>query len=201
MRARDCPRGHGATLRRVIVRTSATDPIRVDWIAGLDGAGAVGLTFAPGKRAVGAYSGIRWERDLDADLERLRHVEGADVLVTLMEPHELAHHGIATLPDRARAHGLMWRTLPIRDGSVPSSGWALAALLAQLRAAGDQRVVVHCLGGLGRAGLVVGCHLVGLGWRPDRALAALRAARGPNCPEMRAQVAYIQAWAHAKAVA
>lgn len=205
MRRRDGPLARGATLRRVIVRTSATDPIRVDWIAGLTGPGGVGLTFAPGKRAVGHMSGVWWERDLEADLGRLRQVERADVLVTLLEPRELVGACITALPERARVHGFQWLALPIRDGGVPSNGWRLAArlaaLLAELRRAGDRRVVVHCMGGLGRAGLVVGCHLVGLGWSAERALQALRAARGPSCPETRAQADYIRAWTHARAVA
>jgi hypothetical protein len=186
----------GATLRRVTVRTSTTDPLRVDWVAGLPaGAGAVGLTMAPGRRGLGMHSGIDWQRDLGADLERLRRVERADVLVTLMEPRELAAYGIADLPSRAHAAGLRWRGLPIRDGCVPARGQPLAALLAQLRTMAEARVVVHCLGGLGRSGLVVGCLLTELGRSADAALAALHRARGPRCPETPAQVAYVRAWA------
>ncbi len=190
-----------ATLRPVETRTSITDPIRVDWIRGLEGPGAVGLTFAPGKRSIGHASRIWWDRSLDADLDRLRSIERADVLVTLLEPREMVSAGIADLASRARAHGLRWLSLPIQDGGVPTSGWGMAALLAKLRQETASRVVVHCLGGLGRAGLVVGCHLVGLGWSSGRALEELRRARGPSCPETSAQRDYIRAWAYARAVA
>lgn len=179
---------------RAGVRTSATDPLRVDWVAGFS-VGAIGITMAPGRRGRGPHTGVDWQRNLTLDLERLRYVEQADVLVTLMEPDELARFSIATLPARARAIGLRWRGLPIRDGGVPSSDVELLDLLLQLRAEEGARVVVHCLGGLGRSGLVVGCLLAELGWSAESALEALRRARGPLCPETPAQVEYVRAWA------
>ncbi len=50
----------------VRVRTAKTDPIRVDWLP-VGGRGAVGLTFAPGKRSPSRG----WERNLGDDLDRL----------------------------------------------------------------------------------------------------------------------------------
>jgi hypothetical protein len=64
------------------VRTSATDPLRIDWFRG-----RVGMTFAPGKQT-DARAGFRWERDLDADLDRMLE-DGATVLVGLLTDSEL----------------------------------------------------------------------------------------------------------------
>jgi FAD/FMN-containing dehydrogenase len=65
-------------------RTSATHPIRVDFIPkpehGL--AGQLGMTFAPGKKAHGIDG--HWDRDLMADLGRLRQEYATDVLVSLI---------------------------------------------------------------------------------------------------------------------
>lgn len=165
----------------------------MDWVPAAGA--AVGLTIAPGRRGLGVHSGVTWQRDLGADLERLRAVERVDVLVTLMEPRELAAYGLADLRARARSAGMRSLALPIPDGGTPASGWPLADLLAQLRAASGERVAVHCLGGLGRSGLVVGCLLTDLGWSAAGALEALRRARGPSCPETAAQVEYIRGWA------
>jgi hypothetical protein len=43
-------------------------------------------------------------------------------------------------------------------------------------------VIVHCLGGVGRTGTVIGCALRDLGYSPDDAVAAIRAHR-PRWPE------------------
>lgn len=57
-------------------RTSASHPIRVDWLP-TPWLGRVGLTFAPGKIQRDAATGS-WERDLKADIERLRSEYSAD---------------------------------------------------------------------------------------------------------------------------
>ncbi|HVA32773.1 MAG TPA: protein-tyrosine phosphatase family protein, partial [Candidatus Baltobacteraceae bacterium] len=58
-----------------------------------------------------------------------------------------------------------------------------------------ERVLVHCRGGLGRAGTVAARLLVELGMDPAEAIAAVRRAR-PNAIETAAQAAYVRnrAW-------
>jgi protein-tyrosine phosphatase len=176
-------------------RTSASHPIRVDWLSPL-ASGALGLTFAPGKHSRSVSEDVIWARDLGADLERLRTVERVDVLVCLVEDHELVAMQIPDLVPRAEALGFAVLRLPIRDVDVPSSPEKLRAVLAQIQAAtaADQRVVVHCAGGLGRSGVVAGCCLREMGHGGPEALAMLRGARGPRCPETRAQAAYVERW-------
>ena len=61
----------GAWLAPAAVRTSATDPLRIDEVAAPPrGGGRIGMTFCPGKRQRGAAMGVDWERDLAADLAR-----------------------------------------------------------------------------------------------------------------------------------
>lgn len=135
-------------------------------------------------------------RDLEADLLRLRDVHGVGLLVSCMEDDERRALGIDRLLDVAAALGLKVERLPIRDGCVPPTTWALRVVLRRLReTVQHERVVVHCLGGLGRSGLVVGCLLVDLGLPADAALNALARARGPRCPETLEQVAFIRRWA------
>ncbi len=166
------------------------EPLYVDWLKG-PGPGAVGLTIAPGKYVHGV-----WDRDLDADLRQLRQVERTDVLACLLESHELRTLDIEELVPRARALGLVVLRLPIRDGGLPESAEALAKLLGRIARHVDagRRVVVHCAGGLGRSGLVAGCYLRERGVGPVATLRRLREARGPRCPETRAQTEYVRAW-------
>ena len=171
--------------------TSESHPLTVDWLPGH----AVGLTMAPGKFQR-SPRGHTWNRDLDTDLHRLRAVERADVLVCLLEPHELralAVHGLVT---RAREHGLVVLRFPIRDAHVPPSRAKLARLIERIERHADagRRVVIHCAAGLGRSGLVAGCYLKQRGAKADEALRVLAATRGPRCPETKEQIAFVRGW-------
>ena len=175
-------------------KTSETHPIEVGWLES-DGPGRVGLTFAPGKRQDDAMSG-RWERSLAADLAWLREHHGVDVLVCLVEDRELAALQIAEYPDEAVRRGFTFHRLPIRDGGVPSDTRRVRATLDAMSAAFDagQTVVVHCKGGLGRAGTVAGCWLRSRGVEAAETLRRLIAARGESCPENGQQRLYIKRW-------
>jgi HD domain/Polymorphic toxin system, DSP-PTPase phosphatase len=65
--------------------------------------------------------------------------------------------------------------LPIRDVSVPQSPDKMREILDTIDAAlSAKRIVyVHCWGGVGRTGTVIGCHLVRQGYVGDAALTRL----------------------------
>lgn len=177
------------------IRTSATHPIGINWLPAQD-AGLVGLTFAPGKHG-SSKSGPRWERDLDADLRRLIDHHGMDVLVCLLENHELARYMIHNLIPTAEVLGIKVLRLPIPDGGVLPRPGPVAELIAAIREQTDQgkRVVVHCAGGLGRTGTIAGCYLVEFGMSADEAIETLHRVRGRNCPETRGQEEFIAMYA------
>lgn len=161
--------------------TSDTHPLHVD-VVPLDGvAGRLGVTFAPGKRGAGAVSRVVWDRDLGADLATLRDDYGTDVLLSLIEDHELDLLGIPDLVQRAEAAGIDVRRFPIRDVSVPRRDQAIAFDAEVERAYGDlvagKNVTVHCRGGRGRAGLAAACLVVRHGASARDAIARVRAAR------------------------
>jgi protein-tyrosine phosphatase len=174
------------------LRTSASNPIQVAWI--LEGPkGRLGVTFAPGKRAPSAY-GEAWARDLEADLDRLVRDLGTEVLVPLLEEEELSHLGITDLVARAKAKGLLVERLEIRDGDVPERSGAerlVSGILAHLEA--GRTIVVHCRGGLGRAGTIAACVLVALGAEARAAMERVRAAR-PGAIENRMQERFVESF-------
>lgn len=180
--------------RRPGVRTSATDPINVAWL--LDELpGKIGITLAPGKHA-GSKSGTRWERDLALDLDQLVRRHRMGMQVCLLEDEELVRLKIANLVEEAVRRGVKVLRLPIPDGGVLPSGEPVEQLVEQILAAASTgtNVVIHCMGGLGRAGTVGGCALVAYGMPAEDALARLRERRGPNCPETEGQRAFIRAF-------
>jgi len=176
-------------------RTSFSHPIRVGWLPSLPdlGPGRVGLTFAPGKKQRDAATGP-WDRDLDVDLRCLREEFGVEHLVCLLEDQELDSLAIADLPSAAPANGLEFSRLPIADSSVPADLAAVQALVVRIleSAAAGKNVVVHCKGGLGRAGTIGGCVLRAAGLDGPSALKALKDARGEKCPETQAQREYVR---------
>ncbi len=170
------------------VHTSESHPIRVDWLPNQGTAGNVGLTLAPGKHSV-SQEGHRWARDLTVDLTRLRTVYRANVLVCLLEDDEMVQLRIGNLVEAAHAVGLVVHRLPIPDGGVLPDTRGVERVVADITRAADdgKNVVVHCQGGLGRAGTVGGCWLRSRGLDAVTALRILRQTRGERCPENQAQ--------------
>ncbi|MFO0547341.1 MAG: protein-tyrosine phosphatase family protein [Polyangiaceae bacterium] len=176
-------------------RTSSTDPIYVAWALSLDGGGRVGVTFAPGKKDPSPHSsGGAWDRDLGLDLDRLKHHERVDLLVSLIEEHELRLLGIERLVEEANARDLALVRFPVRDGDVPRDVPSALALVedAAARARDGASVVFHCRGGLGRAGTFAASALVSLGLEPREAIERVRAVR-PGALETAAQERFVLA--------
>jgi ADP-ribosyl-[dinitrogen reductase] hydrolase len=177
------------------IKTSDTHPIYVSWIVDAM-PGKVGLTFAPGKHATSKYEGGRWERDLAKDLDKLV-ADGMGLQVCLLEDHELERLRIPRLVEEAQARGVRVVRLPIPDGGVLPAPEQVDGVVAEVLNAASRgtNVVIHCMGGLGRAGTVGGCVLVGAGLTASEALARLTDRRGRNCPENEAQRGFVRAFA------
>jgi ADP-ribosyl-[dinitrogen reductase] hydrolase len=170
------------------VWTSLSHPLRIDWLE-MPAGWRVGLTFAPGKRGP-SRQGHRWERDLGADLDRVARA-GIRTLACLVEAHELVEWGIADLPTAATARGIEVLHRPIRDVSVPTLDDA-RMLVLELVARRDEPMLIHCIGGLGRTGVIAGCLLRAVGIAPDEALARLVSARGKECPQTEEQRRFVK---------
>ncbi|HND31062.1 MAG TPA: cyclin-dependent kinase inhibitor 3 family protein, partial [Myxococcota bacterium] len=189
--AQRCPAPAAAPSTRT--RTSFTDPIEVAWLPG-PLSGRIGLTFAPGKRS-GSLFGSPWHRDLGADLDRLRASHRVDLLVPLVEDFELRDLGISRLVEEAEARGIVVGRLAIPDGGIPALEDARRIVDWILAFARAGRVaVVHCRGGLGRAGTLAACSLTRLGYRPAEAIAAVRKVR-PGALENSGQEDFVHLFA------
>jgi len=180
-------------------RTSISHPLKIATLPVGTNGGGIGVTFAPGKHQDVAMTGS-WARDLDVDLASIAEW-GAQHLITLIEPREFEELLITSLEERARAHGLMWHGLPITDGAAPD-----ARLLGPWRSLGPQfaaellsgtRIVVHCKGGLGRAGTVAAMLLIETGFASDGidAIAKVRSVR-PGAVETAEQEEFILNWSN-----
>jgi ADP-ribosyl-[dinitrogen reductase] hydrolase len=173
-------------------KTSLSYPIQIAAISAGADFGRVGITFCPGKHDRQAMSGY-WDRDLALDLDAIRDW-GAAALVTLLETKELALLQVEDLGDEVVRRKMLWFHLPIVDISAPNEAfedqWKIVGdeLSTLLRQQSD--VLVHCRGGLGRAGMIGARLLIGLGMEPTTAIKKVRAAR-PGAIQTREQERYV----------
>lgn len=173
-------------------KTSLTHPLMIAAVSAGPAHGRIGITLCPGKYDPCAQSGY-WDRDLALDLDAIR-AWGAAAVVTLVQPHELRLLRVERLGEEVCHRGMAWFHLPITDGSRPDetfeqqwddAGKALCTLLR-----GGQDIVIHCRGGLGRAGTIGARLLIEIGMQPPIAITRVRAAR-PGAIETDKQAEYV----------
>jgi hypothetical protein len=160
-------------------RTSETHPLQIAEVRASPSHGRIGITFCPGKHDRFASTGT-WERNLGLDVDAIA-AWNAKLVLTLVEPAELTALKVPNLGQEIQRRGIEWRHLPIADYSVPSDDFELKWLsqgreIRQMLRNGDD-VLVHCKGGLGRAGTIAARLLVELGVHPDDAIGAVRRVR------------------------
>jgi protein-tyrosine phosphatase len=182
-------------------RTSRAQALRVDFIdlngtALGEGGGRAGMTFLPGKRYLGYYSGPHW-RDLDSDAASLRE-QGVDVLLLLVEDKELERCRATHVAEVLPVHGIELIRHPVRDPEPPSDDAAYRAVIARLveRVRDGATVAVACRAGLDRAGMTSACFLREAGLDADTAIDRVHAAR-EHTLTMPDQLRYVKGWPHA----
>jgi len=161
--------------------------LRIDWFPAELG-GLIGLTILPGRKD--------WSRSLDLDIESMRN-EGVHRVLCLVSPDEFRRYGVPTLLQEYRQAGFGILHEPIVDGGVPDHA-QLKRICDWLSAAAElgEKTVIHCVGGLGRSGLIAASWLrVAHGFNASDAMELVRRVRSPRAVETRAQEAFIQSLA------
>ena len=173
---------------------SASQRLRIATLGVLGG--TLGITLCPGRQIVG-LSGMP-PRDLEADLDVVVE-EGYGHVGVLLEDHEL--EGFASrLLEAYAARGIQVHRHPIVDGSVPVDMTAFSAFVAELAdlLRKGERVLVHCRGGLGRAGLTAAALRTLDGRQAGQAIEDVRVVR-PWAVETREQERFVAEFAEAVA--
>ncbi|MDV6374817.1 cyclin-dependent kinase inhibitor 3 family protein [Deinococcus arenicola] len=172
-------------------------PIRVDWIPTGLWPGRLGLTFAPGKKGGSVYQpGLTHDRDVYTDMQTLA-ADGVNVLAPLIEDFEFDLLGMDGYHAAAELNNLDVRPFAIRDQHAPGKRADFAAFVDELMTEllDGLGVVVHCRGGLGRAGMAAACLLVQGGMTADAAIGLVRQTRSQDAIETASQEQYVHEFA------
>ncbi|WP_071000062.1 cyclin-dependent kinase inhibitor 3 family protein [Methylobacterium sp. C1] len=178
-------------------RTSIAHPLKIATVTVGEKGGRIGITFCPGKKGPSVFGAHR-DRDLTVDVRAIRDW-GASSVLTLIEPHEFDLLSVKRLPDAVGDAGMVWHHAPIPDGSVPGPAFEAAwrtigsSISEQLRTGGA--VVLHCRGGLGRAGMIAAMLMVMLDEDPRQAIERVRSIR-PGAIETTDQLNYVVEWSN-----
>ena len=158
----------------------------------------------PGRLLAGEHPGAMLASEGIARVDALLDA-GVRQFIDLTSEHEGPGPYVAVLLERAAARGVgvAHHRFAFVDFGVPSPE-LMRATLAAIYTAIDagETLYVHCWGGVGRTGTVVGCLLREQGFDAVRALAVIerkwrsmaKRNRHPFSPETAEQVAFIERW-------
>lgn len=140
------------------------------------GSGTLALSPMPGRTR---HYGTDWQHLLSWR---------PDLVLTMTTQAELDRKGVGTLGSDLADGGIAWLHLPVADFGVPEGmDWDDVCQRVLETLAGNGRVLVHCLGGCGRSGMMVLRAMIAAGEYPDAALVRLRGIR-PCAVETDAQM-------------
>ena len=103
------------------------------------------------------------------------------LMISLTSRAEMIDQGAETLGADMQDAGCRWFHLPIPDMGTPTEEfdalWPETQKAALAALQGGGRVLVHCMGGCGRSGMIALRLMIDAGEQPEPAIKRLRAAR------------------------
>lgn len=146
----------------------------------------LGITILPGRKDR--------NRDLDKDLAALRS-SGVTHIGVFLTAEEMSQYGVPNLIEAYKGAGFEIRHLPILDQRIPAKS-EMENCVRWIEAALDHsgKVVLHCVGGLGRSGLAAACFLKLKGLTADAALAVVRRSRSARAVENNLQEEFLRSF-------
>jgi len=157
----------------------------------------------PGRLRAGEYPGALRRNYCRGKLNELL-TKGINAFLDLTEMGELrGYQSDLTELAGQREFAVVYRRMAIKDLSIPESPHYMTEILDQIDQwlADGRSIYVHCWGGVGRTGTVVGCHLLRKGYSGEAALEQLgkfwqgmakdKRLRHPRSPETDEQWNYV----------
>jgi protein-tyrosine phosphatase len=153
----------------------AIEPFTIATILALPG--RIGIARLPGRSG-----------DIEGDIAAIHHW-GARLVVSMTESIEMAAAGASGLAAGLTTLDIAHCHFPIRDFGAPESAdarWPALSRILHARLDAGEAVLLHCMGGKGRSGMLALRLLTERGMQPEAALQTIRQAR-PGAVETPAQ--------------
>lgn len=173
----------GLLTGKIVDSIQATQKLRLDVLPGLDSP-SVYITILPGRKDR--------KRELQKDLDTIQQ-HGVSSVMCLVTPDELEYYGVPELMEEYRKRGMQSLFFPILDQHAPNRG-ALEEALEWLdrQRAEKKSALIHCVGGLGRSGLVAAAYLMQNGYDLQSSIEMVRSARSERAIETEEQMEFLQ---------
>jgi nicotinamidase-related amidase len=128
---------------------AASQILRVDYLEGIDD--LVGMTILPGRKDR--------KRNLVQDIETLKK-ENIRNIFCLMQPDEFGYYGVPDLLDQYKKAGFNVTHVSVVDQGTPTVD-EVKNLTSLIHSSINkkEKALIHCVGGLGRTGLLAACYL------------------------------------------
>jgi hypothetical protein len=163
----------------------------------------------PDRLMAGYYPGSALDQDGHRRLKALLRC-GIRHFLNLMQPDETRWYGKPIIPYKAQTQAIArelecdvsFDRFPIKDMGIPTR-IEMARILDRIdhKIENGKPVYVHCLGGVGRTGTVVGCYLARHGYASGRKMLQLiqrlrqnTATRDRSAPESNPQIDLVLSW-------
>jgi len=122
----------------------------------------------------------------ESDLAQLRD-DGFGILVSLLrEDEQTPNYSVVN----ATAMGYRWYNIPVKDYSPPTIAQLEQFMELVNGAPPDEKIIVHCQGGIGRTGTFAAVYWIMQGFTAIEAIAHIRKSR-PHAVETRGQEAIL----------
>lgn len=163
---------------------AAPEPFSIATVA-LEAGARIGICRMPGRSG-----------DLAGDVAHIAHW-GAACVVSMAQGDEMICNGAAGLSGALAGQDVDWLAFPILDFGIPEADgtqWLPLGTELHQRLDRGEALLLHCMGGLGRSGMVAMRLMVERGMAADAALKAIRQVR-PGAVETAEQAQWAAAGA------
>ncbi|MBR30536.1 MAG: isochorismatase [Spirochaetaceae bacterium] len=173
----------GLLTEKIVSSIQSTQRLRLDAIP-VPGESSIYVTILPGRRDR--------MRDLDKDLDTLQ-AENIGAVMCLVTPDELEYYGVSDLIPAYQRRGLSTLSFPILDQHAPGQhGFEEALDWMDRQRLDGKAVLIHCVGGLGRSGLMAAAYLMQKGLDLQTAVETVRQARSERAIETSEQMDFLK---------
>jgi protein-tyrosine phosphatase len=164
-------------------RIQASNELHFNYLSPLES--NLAITILPGRKDR--------DRSMENDLNHIKN-SGFDTVVTLLSKDEYHHYGVPDLVTQYHKYGINCFELSIIDQGTPSiEDMKKVTKYINTKLNNGSKVLMHCVGGLGRSGMVAACYLKEYKEvKSEESIQLIREARSKRAIESKVQEEFVR---------